>query len=62
MKRLGKLLYVIAGAWLIAYAAWYFGSEIGLSGREIVHLAFAIYFVCVGQIYLAKFHEKDDDK
>lgn len=62
MKTVEKLIDVIVGAGLIAYAAWYFGAEFGLDKGQIIHLGFAIYFVCIGQICLAKSHEKDDDE
>jgi hypothetical protein len=50
------------GLVFIAFGGWLFGRTIELSNGQIVGLVSALYFICVGQIYLAEFQKRSDDK
>jgi hypothetical protein len=50
------------GLVFIAFGGWLFGRTIELSNEQIVGLVSALYFICAGQIYLAEFQKRSDDK
>lgn len=54
--------FLIMGLVFIAFGGWLFGRTIELSNEQIVGLVSALYFICVGQIYLAEFQKRSDDK
>lgn len=60
--RWKRFPFLIMGLVFIAFGGWLFGRTIELSNEQIVGLVSALYFVCVGQIYLAEFQKRSDDK
>lgn len=60
--RWKRFPFLIMGLVFIAFGGWLFGRTIELSNEQIVGLVSALYFICVGQIYLAEFQKRSDDK
>jgi hypothetical protein len=60
--RWKRFPFLIMGLVFIAFGGWLFGRTIELSNGQIVGLVSALYFICVGQIYLAEFQKRSDDK
>lgn len=60
--RWKRFPFLIMGLVFIAFGGWLLGRTIELSNEQIVGLVSALYFICVGQIYLAEFQKRSDDK
>jgi len=60
--RWKRFPFLIMGLVFIAFGGWLFGRTIELSNGQIVGLVSALYFICAGQIYLAEFQKRSDDK